>query len=145
MDPLDELREALPTLAQLPHEITSPPTTRYNCVAWAAGDETTWWWPDAQRFYYWPIRQRSVSLESFRAAFATLGYAPAASTAQEAGIEKVAIYARGECPTHVARQLPDGQWTSKCGRLHDLTHTLEALEGTEYGSVRLVLMRPRTP
>jgi hypothetical protein len=32
-------------------------------------------------------------------------------------------------PTHMARQLPDGTWTSKCGGNEDIRHlTLDALE-----------------
>jgi hypothetical protein len=38
--------------------------------------------------------------------------------------------------TYVARQLPDGRWTSKLGQLEDVTHaTTDALEGSDYGEV----------
>jgi hypothetical protein len=37
-------------------------------------------------------------------------------------------------PTHMARQLPNGAWTSKCGPEEDITHfTLDALE--TYGTI----------
>lgn len=55
---------------------------------------------------------------------------------------------RGE-PTHAARQLPSGAWTSKLGEWEDIEHdTLEALEGSEgrgeaYGRVALILKRER--
>lgn len=29
---------------------TSSPTTDYNCIAWAAGDQTQWWWPHPDAF-----------------------------------------------------------------------------------------------
>ena len=39
------------------------------------------------------------------------------------------LYADGDSPKHMARQLPDGMWTSKCGAGEDITHyTLDALE-----------------
>jgi len=44
-------------------------------------------------------------------------------------------------PLHVARQLPSGRWSSKLGALQDIEHDLHDLEGTEYGSVVLVMKR----
>jgi hypothetical protein len=58
------------------------------------------------------------------------------------GVEKIAIYVRSDIPSHVARQLPNGKWTSKLGLREDIEHDLEALEGPEYGSVVLILSRP---
>ena len=45
-------------------------------------------------------------------------------------------------PTHAAKQLPNGRWTSKLGRSQDVEHTLEGLEGSAYGRARLVMRRP---
>jgi hypothetical protein len=68
----------------------------------------------------------------------------------EHGVEKVAIYV--DCdgvPTHAARQLADGTWTSKLGEWEDIQHdTLEAMEDREdlglgYGKVGLLLRRQR--
>jgi len=55
--------------------------------------------------------------------------------------EKVAIYALDGEPTHAARQLSDGTWTSKLGKDIDITHTLRALEGSTYGQVAAYLKR----
>ncbi len=35
-------------------QITRPPSHRYNCMAWAAGDDLAWWEPDPMGNYYWP-------------------------------------------------------------------------------------------
>ena len=43
----------------------------------------------------------------------------------------VAIYQSGGLPTHAARQLSDGNWTSKLGPNIDITHSLSGLEGPE--------------
>ncbi len=44
-------------------------------------------------------------------------------------------------PTHVARQLPSGLWTSKLGNAEDLEHTLDGLAGAVFGHVAAVLKR----
>jgi len=67
----------------------------------------------------------------------------------EQGFEKVAIYVDEEddMPSHMARQLESGWWTSKCGNLQDITHqTLSALEGGQdygYGKVTCIMKRKR--
>jgi hypothetical protein len=61
----------------------------------------------------------------------------------EPGLEKIAIFAKGGRPTHAARQLGSGRWTSKLGRAEDIEHDLRALEGEAYGAVAFFLQRPR--
>lgn len=62
---------------------------------------------------------------------------------QEVGFQKIAIYGSGFMYTHVARQLPDGKWTSKLGQLEDITHsTPEALAGSDCGDVVQFMKRP---
>ena len=47
----------------------------------------------------------------------------------EDGYEKVAIYADATGPSHMARSLPNGKWTSKIMKMEDIEHaTLAALE-----------------
>lgn len=62
----------------------------------------------------------------------------------EAGYEKVAIFVKNSLPSHAARQLESGAWTSKLGPSHDIEHdALSGVEGSEYGSVAKILRRPR--
>jgi hypothetical protein len=77
-------------------------------------------------------------------AFKWLGYIRCSNSRIEWGFEKVALYADGNSPTHMARQLSDGTWTSKCGGAEDITHfTLDALESPgHYGFPLLFLKRP---
>lgn len=142
----DEIERLFPALLFERYEVTSPPSNRYNCVAWAvAADERKWWEPDPNGQYYWPHgvpRERTV--EGYIRAFECLGFTRCEDGTVEKGYEKVAIYVHphGQ-PTHVARQLPNGQWTSKLGRLEDVEHrTLEGLRGVQYGNPRVVLRRP---
>jgi hypothetical protein len=124
----------------------SPPDLRYNCVAWAAGEKHRPWWPIELGGYYWPSGiKKKENLKAFVTAFETLGYRKCGKDARlEAGIEKIAIYTDdGNVPTHAARQLGSGLWTSKCGEeFEDIRHkTLETLEGTEYGRVAVIMRR----
>lgn len=73
------------------YQVTSPQSLEYNCIAWAVGDHTQWWWPDDDAF--WPTKDRAVTEEVFVKAFVTLGYAPAASEHLESGWDRVALYA----------------------------------------------------
>ncbi len=124
-------------------EEISPASGKYNCIAWAAGQQTQWWWPYEHPAYYWPQGlPRAVSLEGFFQAFATIGYQRCQHPDVEAGCEKVALYALDGRPTHAARQLADGRWTSKLGKDIDLTHTLRGLEGPLYDAVAGFLKRP---
>src|SRR5262249_26347171 len=96
-----------------------------NCIAWAAGEHDRWWWPDPQMDYYWPDGvPREQTVEAFIEAYRTIGYEVCLDGVREAGFQKIVIYAKnnGE-PTHAARQLPDGTWTSKLGQNVDVEHS----------------------
>lgn len=57
-------------------------------------------------------------------------------------MRKLAIFVNDQgTPTHAARQLPDGWWTSKLGRQIDIEHELSAIEGPAYGKVAILLAR----
>ena len=136
-----ELR--FPNLLPGTYTITSDATADYNCVAWVAGVTDEWWWPEEGSF--WPTEPRQLSLASFIAALGVLGYEPCECPEVEPGFEKVAIYAGSDSvPTHLARQLASGEWSSKCGQLEDITHPLEGLEGPPlaYGTAAQILRRP---
>ncbi len=142
---VNRLEDLFPGLAKGDYRITSPADSNYNCMAWAAADTGKWWWPGPEEEReYWPAGLvREATLDAFQAAFALLGYVVCTSEDVETGFEKVAIFvdARGK-PTHAARQLATGRWTSKLGRMEDIEHELHDLEGVIYGSVSLILKRP---
>src|SRR5690242_6289443 len=74
----DYLVIAFPNLLSTGFQVTSTATTDYNCIAWAAGDDT-WWWPDGSGFGYWPPQsQREETLDAFIAAYNAVGYEPCA-------------------------------------------------------------------
>jgi hypothetical protein len=129
-----------PRLAVGNFKITSPKDVRYNCIAWAAGSQTEWWWPLGK---YWPGGgPKSTTVDSFLMMYCSQGFSECANGELEIGFEKIALYANAHGQvTHAARQLPDGQWTSKLGRNHDISHTLTSLEGGAYGKVAKMLKR----
>lgn len=140
------LQAVFPKLNAENCRITSIASPLYNCVAWAACVQTLNWWPSKADglglFSYWPVTIRAVTIANFCKAFSTIGYGPCDNRDLEEGLEKVAIYADGNSPTHMARQLSDGHWTSKLGKGVDVSHDgLDLLEGDEYGRVAVILQR----
>ncbi len=134
-----------PNLTGTNHVVTSPVTRTYNCIAWAAGSNNRWWWPDTQGQYYWPPSvARTETIEAFIEAYGTLGYVECSKGELEDGFEKIAIYAvAGTRPSHAARQLPNGQWTSKLGGCEDIAHVdVSGLDGPVYGSSVKFMKRP---
>lgn len=126
------------------YTVTSSTSVRYNCIAWAAGDDTQRWEPDPLQYFHWPDGvPREQTIDAFVQAFATLGYEECSSEAIEPGFEKVVLYVRLNIPQHVARQKDNGEWTSKLGDLEDITHTLRGLEGIQYGNIVKILRRKK--
>lgn len=121
------------------HAITSKPDTEYNCIAYAAGDQTEWW--THQPGYKWPAR-RTPLIEGLVAVFESLGFERCESSALEPGYEKVVLYAKGGLWKHAARQTPQGKWSSKLGPEEDIRHdTPESLCGDWYGTVYCFMRR----
>lgn len=135
-----------PNLASEGFTPRSPITPKYNCIAWAAGENRRWWSPHL--LYYWPPGvQRTNSIEAYIEAFASIGYAPCAddetkSPLHEPGFVRIALYASSGAPKHAARQIDATIWTSKLGQNMDVEHTLRALEGPAYGFVVKILRKP---
>ena len=137
------LEELFPKLSTTSYQITSPRTYSYNCIAWAAMDQDNWWWPDEDGCYYWPDEApREETIEAFIQAYGLSGYEVCDDAQLEAGFEKIALYALNNRPKHAARQLNNGNWTSKLGQLEDIEHTLDGLVGNAYGAVVQFMRRP---
>jgi hypothetical protein len=102
-----------------------------------------WWWPDAMGQHYWPPdAPREETLDAFVRAYGLQDYIERTDATVESGKQKVAIFTAGTGkPTHAARQLSDGWWTSKLGQQIDIEHEFLALDGPTYGTVAVVLAR----
>jgi hypothetical protein len=145
-----DLKPLFPRLNSKNHRLTSPVDGSYNCIAYAASDTASWWWPIEKPLggIYWPPNAPpEETLDAFRIAFEGLGYTQCPNENLEQGVEKVAIYVnRKGTPTHAARQLPTGRWASKLGPSVDIEHSHpDDVGGDEkqgYGTVAFYLARP---
>jgi hypothetical protein len=137
------LLAAFPDLEADGGVVTHPPDPAYNCVAWAVGVTDAACWPADPDGYWPPGVPDELTVAAMIAALATVGYTPCANGGHEPGFEKAAVYARAGIPTHVARQLTDGRWSSKLGRDCVVSHaTPGGVEGAVYGSIAVYLRRP---
>lgn len=148
MLPSTELEQSFPGIAGK-YNLTSPKDEKYNCVSWAVGDVRRFW--DDIRIlgrrvkgYYWPDGCDVETLEGWKCVFALHGYKECESESFDTDFEKIAIYTfdSGD-PSHVARQMGSGKWSSKLGVSFDIEHdTLDSLKGEEYGKVAVIMQRP---
>lgn len=142
-----------PNLVKDGYRVTSPRDKRYNCAAWAAGDEHTekWWEPQEplnKRGYFWPEGiTPSLQLDSYVQVFKTFGFSECDNGDLEEGFEKIAIYEDAEGDfSHAARQLQTGKWTSKLGPNEDIEHaTPYGISGGLYGVFAKFLKRQFKP
>ena len=130
-----------PDLEGSGYQITSEIDYGYNCIAWAAGKTDNWWWPDEDG--YWPEpKPAEITLGAVVAIFTSLGYEGCDTPDHEPGYEKVALYGKADDdPTHAAREIGPGLWSSKIGQNEDITHTLDGLAGPLYGTPRRFMRR----
>jgi hypothetical protein len=145
------LRQYFPKLRVGNASVTSCPDARYNCIAWAAKNNAIWWQYDPQGTAgvktYWPRElTEGDTVPSWTHVFELEGYKQTDNGRYERGFEKIAIYAdKNGKPTHVARQIGSGRWTSKLGKGADIEHdNLDRLAGgskDEYGSLVKFLVR----
>ncbi|MEP7374368.1 MAG: hypothetical protein ABI675_13325 [Chitinophagaceae bacterium] len=115
---------------------TSHVDVNYNCIAWAASDNTRWYEPDPIGTYYWPPEvPRDYTVDAYINLYEFLGYERCQNGDHEEGYIKVAVFANGLLPTHAARQLENGNWTSKLGKHIDVEHSIFGIEDGMYGQV----------
>ena len=123
---------------------TSRSTSRYNCLAFAAGDKHRRWWPCEGRF--WPVGyDRNDSVEAIERFFVKcLRFRRATDGRFVSGFHKIAVFSLAGSPTHACRQTParSGWWKSKLGDNVDIIHDLGAISGPLYGEPTLFLERP---
>jgi hypothetical protein len=132
-----------PRLTPDNHRGTSPATPEYNCVAWSASDTARWWQPGVN----WPVEvaDDDAGVGVLEKAFSSLGYQDCPDGSHESGFEKVALYGSSLFYTHAARQLPNGEWTSKLGRSEDIEHdSPDDVAGGLYGEVVQCMRRRRS-
>jgi len=65
-----------PNSVQEPFLMTSPQDIRYNCIAWAFGDNEKFYWPSDLPEYFWPENiEKEESIAAFIALYESIAYA----------------------------------------------------------------------
>ena len=94
------------------------------------GDDSRWIDPTADYAQRVESVWNESLIDSVVELFLAAGYELCGDGSLEDRYEKIAIYAKDGEPTHAARQLGDGRWTSKLGKYEDIEHdSLDALYG----------------
>lgn len=116
----------------------------YNCLGWALGTDLISVWPPGddpvtRAANYWPSDlPQDLSVASIEALLLRFGYQRCERGSAREGYEQIALFTIGEEPTHLARQRPGGDWTSKLGGLADVLHDeAHHAECPQYGTVHL--------
>lgn len=148
----DEALQALfPNLGPDTYQIAAGYDPSYNCVAWASGETDSVWTPPMARgtdriaveATFWPRRAPAEwTVTNVAQVFRLQGYVDG-DLEDDPDVERIAIYARGDEPTHVAwRGDRSAVWASKLGRNVAIVHRdLAGLEGGEFGAVVKVMHR----
>jgi len=129
----------LPRMKPGTFRYTSDDTFKYNCLAFAAGETHRWWEPNGED--YWPSQRLDYSLAACVEAFAAHGFESCDNGDVELGFEKIVLFAKENQYKHAARLVGPGRWTSKLGEYEDIEHSLDEMNGGEYGSVAVFMKR----
>lgn len=137
----DLLVGAFPNLASEGFSIVGAPSEVYNCIAYAAGDTSKWWWPDGVN--YWPPWAAETDRkESLKEVFAGLGYERCDDGRADGGYQKVALYEVNGEMKHAAMQMPSGRWRSKMGQGPVIEHrSPDSLSNGIYGDATTYMGR----
>lgn len=131
-------------------------TTRYNCIAYALGFNTLNIWPieyppamrnDDMTLVFWPTDLLyDESLDNFIELFKKFGYEQCPDGSYQKDYRKIAIYCKNGTDTvkHAALLVSPNLWKSKLGESYLVEHTIDALKGDSYGTVRCFMRRPLT-
>lgn len=126
----------------------SPRNPAYNCFAWAARESNFWVEPPGTApWACWPNDLPEWdTVENYVRAYSRLDFEECEDGSLEPDMEKIAIFADADgAPTHAARQLPSGRWTSKFGKGIDFEHDLETLNGDPAVGTIVRYMRRASP
>ena len=134
-----------PNSASDPFEQTSPIDYYYNCIAWAYGSNKKWYWPSGKPEHFWPPDiPLQETVDAFIKLYESIEYEVCPDGELEKDYEKVAIFTKDGIPTHAARQLSDGKWTSKLGQQIDVSHSIFSIINGTYGDVEVYMKRRTT-
>jgi hypothetical protein len=124
-------------------EVLGPASKTYNCIAWTINVTDHWVWPGR--------KDQPATVSDFDTLYGQHGYRRVSGLNYQrvAGVEKIVLYGKSKAdgttePTHGARQLSDGSWSSKLGQLPLIRHLEPTdLDGSAYGVPVALYTRPK--
>ena len=142
---LQKIKKFFPNINEENIKITSPIDDSYNCIAFAYGRSDIKYWPDDSDMgddCEWPNDiKRGNNMDSFINLFESIGYIICDNENFEQGYEKICIYEKDDVPKHAAKQLLNGNWSSKLGDYFDVEHSISALLDGRYGNISVFMKR----
>lgn len=141
------IEEWCPRLKGTNWRITSRSARRYNCIAWAAGDNRRRW--DIGKGSYWPKGAiLDYCFSCLVNAYIAEGFSVCTTEEGRAFDDKfdtVVLYESSGYWEHAAKLLKSGMWSSKLGDFEDIEHpTPESVGGTDYGEPLLYMRRKKS-
>ena len=134
--------DAFPNSIDEPFIAKSPFDPRYNCIGWACGSKSKFW-PNTYGYTLPNGIPAKLHINSFVELFKSRGYEECDDGELEKGFLKIAIYVdSNDKPSHAARQLPSGVWTSKLGFAQDIEHSIHSMANGQYGDVKKYMKKP---
>ncbi len=138
---VEDTKHSFPNIPTKDIKIDGDEDSSYNCIGWAFGDNSRWWWPGGG--VYWP-NSDSPTIHAFDSLLKDTAHGIETSDQKhEDGFVKLALFSRDpeprseSYPTHLARQLEDGEWSSKTGFSYLIRHghDVRAMNGGDYGNL----------
>lgn len=136
-----------PNINQNNSNVIGHKTRNYNCIAFAFGDQTRWWWPDGSHFWPKDCLDPDES-ESFEKLFRKVGAKITPidrvdKIAHDPKYVTLAIYADEDgAINHLAVLNEDNTWTSKLGANYLIEHEYDALTQGSYGDIVAIAKIP---
>jgi hypothetical protein len=128
------LSAAFPHLKTGDYCVTAPATRTYNCFAWSVSNTSSWMDTVIDRVY--GNHNGTLEFSDFDSMYALGGLVPVTDATPSNA--EVALYAKGNTPTHAARKTGTGcgAWESKLGGSVRISHEPWQLEGgSVYGDI----------
>lgn len=119
----------------------------YNCFSWAINKPDYWRSLGGYGFPELKGVDDSIfddSVQSYVTIFGQYGFSVCQETKPEKGFVKIVLYGNDAGKwTHVARQLDNGEWTSKMGDYEDIKHIdVDCVGGGSYGKPLIYMKKP---
>ena len=125
-------------------KLTSQPTYRYNCIAFAMGMSDRWVDVANLPWHWWPPVQKDDTINSLIAAFEYFGFEKCGMDDNiDEKYDKVVLYGKDNQWQHAAKVVAPNVYHSKFGESFDGTHSSGNVLSVKYGDPYVVMRRKK--